>query len=73
MESLCVGGNGYLDAGSIVALGAGLALFQEYLNLSNSAVGLLAAIDPTPYRLLPSALLLAEGWATNGAVNAFIK
>ena len=36
----------YLDAGSIVALGAGLALFQEYLNLSNSAVGLLAAIGP---------------------------
>ena len=39
--------NGFLpDAGSIVALGAGLALFQEYLNLSNSAVGLLAAIGP---------------------------
>lgn len=36
----------YLDAGSIVALGAGLALFQEYLNLSNSAVGALAAIGP---------------------------
>ena len=36
----------YLDAGSIVALGAGLALFQSYLNLSNTAVGLLAAIGP---------------------------
>jgi inositol transporter-like SP family MFS transporter len=36
----------YLDAGSIVALGAGLALFQTYLNLSNSAVGVLAAIGP---------------------------
>lgn len=36
----------YLDAGSIVALGAGLALFQEYLNLPNHAVGLLAAIGP---------------------------
>jgi len=36
----------YLDAGSIVALGVGLALWQEYLGLSNSAVGLLAAIGP---------------------------
>ena len=32
----------YLDAGSIVALGAGLALFQTYLNLSSKAIGLLA-------------------------------
>lgn len=36
----------YLDAGSIVALGAGLALFQSYLNLSDSAIGILAAIGP---------------------------
>lgn len=36
----------YLDAGSIVALGAGLALFQNYLNLSNTALGALAAIGP---------------------------
>ncbi len=36
----------YLDAGSIVALGAGLALFQSQLHLSNSAVGALAAIGP---------------------------
>lgn len=36
----------YLDAGSIVALGAGLAVFQGYLGLSNSDVGLLAAIGP---------------------------
>ncbi len=36
----------YLDAGSIVALGAGLSLFQSYLDLSNNAVGLLAAIGP---------------------------
>lgn len=36
----------YLDAGSIVALGAGLSLFQSYLNLSNNAIGLLAAIGP---------------------------
>jgi len=36
----------YLDAGSIVALGAGLALFQAELGLSASAVGVLAAIGP---------------------------
>jgi inositol transporter-like SP family MFS transporter len=36
----------YLDAGSIVALGAGLALFQTYLNLSDGAIGVLAAIGP---------------------------
>ncbi|HKJ42275.1 MAG TPA: MFS transporter [Sunxiuqinia sp.] len=36
----------YLDAGSIVALGAGLSLFQSYLHLTNNAVGLLAAIGP---------------------------
>jgi inositol transporter-like SP family MFS transporter len=36
----------YLDAGSIVALGAGLALFQSTLKLSDGAVGALAAIGP---------------------------
>jgi inositol transporter-like SP family MFS transporter len=36
----------YLDAGSIVALGAGLALFQTYLGLSAGEVGTLAAIGP---------------------------
>ncbi len=36
----------YIDAGSIVALGVGLALWQEYLGLSNSLVGTLAAIGP---------------------------
>ncbi|MFC4944411.1 MFS transporter [Pseudonocardia sp. GCM10023141] len=36
----------YLDAGSIVALGAGLALFQSELGLSSVGVGALAAIGP---------------------------
>ena len=36
----------YLDAGSIVALGAGLAVFQSHLGLSDGAVGALAAIGP---------------------------
>lgn len=50
----------YLDAGSIVALGAGLALFQSYLNLSNSAVGLLAAIGPNAIGCAIGAI--AGGW-----------
>ena len=36
----------YLDAGSIVALGVGLALFQSALGLSEGALGALAAIGP---------------------------
>ena len=44
--SVLAGMASYLDAGSIVALGAGLALWQEELGLSSSAVGLLAAIGP---------------------------
>lgn len=36
----------YLDAGSIVAMGAGMALFKEKFGLSDGAVGLLAAIGP---------------------------
>ncbi len=44
--SVLAGMASYLDAGSIVALGAGLALFQENLNLSGGAVGALAALGP---------------------------
>ncbi|MQA79322.1 MAG: MFS transporter [Streptosporangiales bacterium] len=36
----------YLDAGSIVALGAGLALFQERFELTSGGIGVLAAIGP---------------------------
>lgn len=36
----------YLDAGSIVAIAAGLALWQEYLNMSSTTIGLLAAFGP---------------------------
>ena len=36
----------YLDAGSIVAIAAGLALWADYLGLSNSTIGLLAAFGP---------------------------
>ena len=44
--SVLAGMASYLDAGSIVALGSGLALFQAYLGLSNGAVGAVAAIGP---------------------------
>ena len=36
----------YIDAGSIVAIAAGLALWAEFLNLSTSTIGLLAAFGP---------------------------
>src|ERR687894_2843873 len=36
----------YLDAGSIVAVAAGLALWAEYLSLSTTTLGLLAALGP---------------------------
>src|ERR687889_183527 len=36
----------YLDAGSIVAVAAGLALWADYLSLSNTTLGLLAALGP---------------------------
>src|SRR3989337_1694511 len=44
--SVLAGMASYLDAGSIVALGAGLTLFQSYLGLSSAAIGVLAAIGP---------------------------
>ena len=36
----------YIDAGSIVAIAAGLSLWADYLGLSNSTIGLLAAFGP---------------------------
>ncbi|WP_406136096.1 MFS transporter [Streptomyces sp. NBC_01089] len=44
--SVLAGMASYMDAGSIVALGAGLVMFQSYLHLSSNAVGLLAALGP---------------------------
>ncbi|MEV7090179.1 MFS transporter [Streptomyces sp. NPDC093085] len=44
--SVLAGMASYLDAGSIVALGAGLALFQSSLELTSTVVGALAAIGP---------------------------
>jgi inositol transporter-like SP family MFS transporter len=36
----------YLDAGSIVAIAAGLALWTDYFHLSNTTIGFLAALGP---------------------------
>ena len=36
----------YIDAGSIVAIAAGLALWADYLSLSTATIGLLAAFGP---------------------------
>ena len=47
----------YLDAGSIVALAAGLALWQEYLGMSSTTVGLLAALGPNAFGAAIGALI----------------
>lgn len=44
--SVLAGMASFLDAGSIVALGASLALWQQYLGLSETVLGTLAALGP---------------------------
>jgi inositol transporter-like SP family MFS transporter len=50
----------YLDAGSIVALGAGLAILQKKFGMSDTAVGVLAAIGPNALGCALGALF--GGW-----------
>lgn len=50
----------YLDAGSIVALGAGMALFQKQFNMTDGMVGALAAIGPNAIGCALGAFL--GGW-----------
>ncbi len=50
----------YLDAGSIVALGAGLAILQKEFGLTDGAVGILAAIGPNALGCALGALI--GGW-----------
>jgi MFS transporter, SP family, inositol transporter len=50
----------YLDAGSIVALGAGMALFQKKFGLSDGNIGALAAIGPNAIGCALGAFL--GGW-----------
>jgi MFS transporter, SP family, inositol transporter len=59
----------YLDAGSIVALGAGLTLFQAELGLSSFGVGALAAIGPNAIGCAIGAFI-GGGWATSSAASA---
>src|ERR671916_1827906 len=47
----------YLDAGSIVALGVGLALWDQYLGMSSTTVGLLAALGPNAFGAAIGALI----------------
>src|ERR687893_468299 len=47
----------YIDAGSIVALAAGLALWQQYLDLDSATVGLLAALGPNAFGAALGALI----------------
>src|ERR671911_51759 len=47
----------YIDAGSIVALAAGLALWEEYLGLSSTTLGLLAALGPNAFGAALGALI----------------
>src|ERR687897_3945430 len=47
----------YLDAGSIVALAAGLALWEQYLGMSSTTVGLLAALGPNAFGAAIGALI----------------
>jgi inositol transporter-like SP family MFS transporter len=50
----------YLDAGSIVALGAGMALFQKQFSMTDGMVGCLAAIGPNAIGCALGAFL--GGW-----------
>jgi len=50
----------YLDAGSIVALSAGLVLFQDRFGLSKGAIGVLTAIGPNALGCALGALI--GGW-----------
>ena len=47
----------YIDAGSIVALAAGLALWSEYLGMSSTTLGLLAALGPNAFGAAIGALI----------------
>ena len=47
----------YIDAGSIVALAAGLALWEQYLGLSSTTLGLLAALGPNAFGAALGALI----------------
>jgi MFS transporter, SP family, inositol transporter len=55
--SVLAGMASFLDAGSIVALGASLALWKTYLGMSTSLVGTLAALGPNAIGCAVGALI----------------
>jgi MFS transporter, SP family, inositol transporter len=55
--SILAGMASYLDAGAIVALAVGLSLWQQYLGMSSSIVGLLAALGPNAFGAAIGALI----------------
>src|SRR3712207_909392 len=55
--SVLAGMASYLDAGAIVALAVGLSLWQQYLGMSSSIVGLLAALGPNAFGAAIGALI----------------
>jgi MFS transporter, SP family, inositol transporter len=62
----------YIDAGSIVALAAGLALWQQYLGMSSTTVGLLAALGPNAFGAAIGALI-GVGSATCSDASEYIS
>ncbi len=58
--SMLAGMASYLDAGSIVALGAGMALFQQRFGMTDGMIGALAAIGPNAIGCALGAFL--GGW-----------
>lgn len=60
----------YLDAGSIVALGASYALFQSYLGLTDRWIGILAAIGPNALGCAMGAMF--GGWLGDKLGRKFI-
>jgi hypothetical protein len=59
----------YLDAGAIVALAAGLALWEPYLGMSSTTVGLLAALGPNAFGAAIGALILMIFLLISGVVG----
>jgi len=68
--SILAGMASYLDAGSIVALGAGLTLFKDYLKLGDGALGFLVAIGPNAIGCALGAIV--GGWLGDKLGRKFI-
>ncbi|MBL8025348.1 MAG: MFS transporter [Fibrobacteres bacterium] len=47
--TIAVAMSNYIEAGSIIALATSLSLWQQYLNLTNAAIGLIAALSANAF------------------------